>query len=183
MFALYEQGIQPAEIARRCAAGLTSVAPFQIPRRTAQEIVTGMAREQGREDLPHSIEGLLEGDSAELAARYPGVVLRLINADCERLQARSATRPLSLDEYNRLRAGVAIHKQIVGQAGGSAPTRPRKHRGGRRGAQEVEGSALELLERYIEEKQPESSSHEHEHAEDVSDAASSPRIPAPTEAS
>ena len=44
MFALYEQGIQPAEIARRCAAGLTSVAPFQIPRRTAQEIVTGMAR-------------------------------------------------------------------------------------------------------------------------------------------
>ena len=47
MFALHEQGCPAAEIVRRCAEGTASAAPFQVPRRTAHQIVTTMAREQG----------------------------------------------------------------------------------------------------------------------------------------
>ena len=177
MFALYEQGIQPAEIARRCAAGLASVAPFEIPRRTVQEIVTGMARERGQRTCRTRSRTCSTATARNWARRYPRVVLGLINADGERLKEKCARSALSLDEYNRLRAGMTIHKQIVAQAGGPTPTPARKHRGERRGAQEVEGSALERLERYIEKKQPESSSTNTEHVR-TSVTPRSPRLPA-----
>jgi len=143
MFALYGQGIGPTEIARRCEEGLPGFGPLRIPRRTVADIVASIALERGKADLPQRIDEVLDGPGEELAARYPKVVLGLINADAERLRRKVTHEKLTLEDYNRLRAAAALYKQITAS---KTSGRSRSDRAGRgRGRQEE--SVLDRLAR------------------------------------
>jgi hypothetical protein len=113
---------------------------------------------------------VLDGDSAELAARYPSVVLGLISADCQRLRDKAARGGLSLDEYNRLRAGLGIHRQIVDQSRQPA-SQPKPRRGvgsigRRRNARGGEGSKLDEISRELA-KDERKRSRENEHGDEA----------------
>jgi hypothetical protein len=84
MFALYEQGCTAPEIARRCGEGTASVAPFQIPRRTVQQIVTAIARER-KAKLPEKLEEIAEG---QVFKTYPERVGRLLEGELDRLERK-----------------------------------------------------------------------------------------------
>ncbi|MGI9019208.1 MAG: hypothetical protein ACR2G3_00670 [Solirubrobacterales bacterium] len=81
MYSLYEQGYSVAEIVRRCEEGLASVAPFEIPRRTAQQIVTRIARERAQ-PVPKTVEELTEDD----LERIPKRATRILAAELERIE-------------------------------------------------------------------------------------------------
>jgi hypothetical protein len=80
MFALYKQGCTPAEIARRCETGLTSVARFSIPRRTVQSIVVDMAGELGDTGAQPDDDASLEDRINDVARRLIGLVEREIHS-------------------------------------------------------------------------------------------------------
>ena len=109
MLALYDGGHKPAEIARRCKAGLVSVAPFKIPRRTVQEIVTAMARERGLSP-PRT---LAETETAQSLERYPDLVIRILTEDARRILSEET--PTHEKEYDRLQRGVKIAAEIKRQ--------------------------------------------------------------------
>lgn len=109
MFALYEQGCQPAEISRRCREGLASVARFDPPRKSVEYVVKTMARERGF-DPPRKVEQIAGWADA---SRYGERVIELLSEDLERLEARDKTaKPLSIAEYERLAKGMKIVAEI-----------------------------------------------------------------------
>jgi hypothetical protein len=91
MFGLYRRGCTPAEIARRCAAGTSSVAPFEIPRRTVHSIVSAMHYEVGE---PTS--GISNGRSLELRLKdLTKGLLTALECEMERIERREAVgRPV-----------------------------------------------------------------------------------------
>lgn len=112
MFAFYEQGYTPAEIARRCKLGTASVDAFEIPRRTVQEIVTQMERERGGR-LPKT----LDDAASDLAAAFPKRILRTLNREVDRFDAKTRNgRPLSLEDLDRLKKISGICRELRTQA-------------------------------------------------------------------
>jgi hypothetical protein len=109
MFALYEQGYTANEIARRCGEGTASVAPFQIPRRTVQQIVTTIARER-RAKPPQKLEDL---SGHEILERYPERVGRLLERELDRLERKEHSgKPLSLEDIERMRQGAKVVAEV-----------------------------------------------------------------------
>lgn len=154
IWALHEQGVSSAEIARRCQRGMAGVAPFRVPRRTVADIVWRMAQERGQADSPRKFEDLVNGDGEELVAKYPKRVLTLLEADSQRLERKSERgQALTLDDYNRLRCGVGIVGTVRKlQSPRLAPVR---NRGRRRATSAPEtGSLADYIGR--EHGQPES---------------------------
>jgi hypothetical protein len=100
MFALYEQGLDAAEIARRCKAGLASVAAFEIPRRSVAYIVSAMAKERG---APTTLD---EAAAAVTEGRFPERVYTLLNEQLTRLEAKQG--PLTASELGRAGQVVEI---------------------------------------------------------------------------
>src|SRR5262249_47423932 len=135
----------------RCEQGLPGFGPLPIPRRTVADIVASIARERGKADLPQRIDEVLDGPSAELAARYPKVVLGLINADAERLRRKVTHGKLTLDDYNRLRAGAGLHRLITSRGPASKRSRRDTGRSGRGKGRQEEG-VLERLARECQEE-------------------------------
>jgi hypothetical protein len=105
MFALCEQGCTAAEISRRCGEGTASVAPFQIPRRTVQQIVTTIARER-KAKPPQKLEEL---SGSQILERYPERVGGLLERELDRLERKEQPggnpRPTNNHENERPQDG------------------------------------------------------------------------------
>ena len=125
IFARAELGVTPAQIAHECAAGLASCAPFQIPRRTAQQIVADMRRERG----PGQPRSFADLESAEAIRGYPLRVLRIVGEDSRPHRGQGIAhgrRPRADEEGARRGArgdgsSCAIHRR-------PAPPHPLPHR-------------------------------------------------------
>ncbi len=105
MFVLHEQGCTAAEIARRCAEGTASAAPFQVPRRTAHQIVTKMAREQGHKP-PKSIENASQSEALE---RYPRECECIAMREQKRIRRKQSNgKPLSKNDLEALVTGAKL---------------------------------------------------------------------------
>jgi hypothetical protein len=133
MFALYEQGCTAPEIARRCAEGTASVAPFQIPRRTVQQIVTTIARER-KAKPPEKIE---EISGRQVFEHYPERVGRLLVRELDRLERKEHNgNPLSLDDIERMRQGAKVVAEVRRIAGSPLRTAPAQTGDNGKGASE-----------------------------------------------
>ena len=105
MFALYEQGLNAVEIAQRCADGMASVGPFQVPRRTVHEIVSKMARERGHQP-PKTID-----EASQLGAleRYPRDALGVVHRELKRIDRKQNNgKPLNKHDCDVLLAGAKL---------------------------------------------------------------------------
>jgi hypothetical protein len=100
MYALWEQGTEAAEIARRCKAGLASVAAFEIPRRSVHAICTLIDRER---DAPTTLN---EAAVAVTEGRFLERVWTLLNEQLTRLEAKQG--PLTAAELGRAEQVVQI---------------------------------------------------------------------------
>ncbi|MFN8160614.1 MAG: hypothetical protein U0R52_06170 [Solirubrobacterales bacterium] len=104
MFRLYEGGLGAKAISERCAAGTTGTAPFEIPRRTVQEIVTAMAAE-ARLEPPRSIS---DAGTEEALLRFPERCGALLAREMQRLEAAGEKRALTEKELARLGLAVKV---------------------------------------------------------------------------
>jgi hypothetical protein len=110
MYRLYERGYEPAEITRRCAEGMASVASFEVPRRTCHAIVTAMARERA-EVVPIRLD---EADDREAIDRFPARVATILDDEMARLEARQRNgNPLSANDLERLHKATAVHDRLL----------------------------------------------------------------------
>ncbi len=125
IFARAELGVTPAEIARECAAGLASCAPFQIPRRTAQQIVADMRRERG----PGQPRSLADLESAEAIRGYPLRVLRIVGEDLDRIEGRAS---LTDGDLERMKKGLAVAREARKFLRDTPPARSAHARAGTR---------------------------------------------------
>jgi hypothetical protein len=155
MFALYEQGYTAKAIAEKCAGGMASVGPFQIPRRTVHGIVTEMARERGTQ-LPQSVKNATE----DAAARYPDRVCRLLEGEIDRLERKMKLgKPVDANELERVTKGLTAYERAQRLCGGSQ----RRPGGGIRstgngGPPEKEESFVQKLARQERERQEQGAS-------------------------
>lgn len=98
MYALYEQGVQPGEIAKRCGEGLASVAPFEIPRKSCEAIVKAMARERGL----RAVNSVEDAEAASEIEACDIRIRRLLKRELDRFESKQRGRGLSLDDLERL---------------------------------------------------------------------------------
>src|SRR4051812_27806772 len=91
MFDLHCQGFTPAEIARRCAAGMTAIDPFVVPRRTVHSIVSAMRFQLGEPMSDMSDDRPLELRLKDLTRQ----LMTALEREMDRIQRREATgRPV-----------------------------------------------------------------------------------------
>jgi hypothetical protein len=98
MYRLYEAGLQPTEIARRCAAGTAGTEPFAIPRRSAHSIVKQMAKETGQE-APSRLGDIEDPDAV---GRFAMRALAVAEAELGRLERKQHQHRLTLNDNEKL---------------------------------------------------------------------------------
>ncbi|MGH2973887.1 MAG: hypothetical protein ACRDLL_03335 [Solirubrobacterales bacterium] len=144
MYRLYEVGKSPGEIASLCKQGMAGVAPFQIPRRTAHEILTRMA-DEAEQKLPTSVA---EAESAEAVERHPVRIATVVDREISRLdqkQAKGGLRVGDLDLLAKLAdLSFALHKRLSKRPAAAGRTGATRQVAGER--REPEG-AIEKLAR------------------------------------
>jgi len=100
VWALYQRGVRPASIAARCKAGLASVEPFDIPRRTVSDICSKMALERTGSSRP---ENVAEAAHADALANFPSAALKVLEEEAATLAAKQASgKALSLRDVEKL---------------------------------------------------------------------------------
>jgi hypothetical protein len=108
MYSLWTQGIEAAEIARRCSAGLASVAAFDIPRRSVHAICVAIDKERA---APTTLN---EAAVAVTEGRFPERVFTLLNEQLTRLEAKQG--PLTTSELGRakqvLEIGTGLERRL-----------------------------------------------------------------------
>jgi hypothetical protein len=151
MFALYRQGYTPAEIARRCEAGLVSLEPFSIPRRTVQSIVVGMARELGDTPARPDSDLSLEERINDMTTRLIGLVEREINRN-ERAQdlGRRVDKQTATELTRCVRTLAPLARKVDERVGAAVRTRASDNNGDG----DAEESFLERLARQMSDEEP-----------------------------
>jgi hypothetical protein len=151
MFALYRQGYTPAEITRRCKAGLVSVEPFSIPRRTVQSIVVAMAGEIGDTHARPDADVSLEERLNDMTARLIRLVEREIRRN-ERAQdlGRRVDKQTATELTRCIRTLAPLARKTDERMGVAVRTSG-SNTDGRCGAEE---SFLDRLARQLEDEVP-----------------------------
>lgn len=106
MYALWEQGLEAAEIARRVRAGLASCAPFEIPRRTVHSICTAIAKER---DAPSTLD---EAAEAVAQGRHQERVFAMVGDEITRLEAKQRSGPLTVTDLERAEKAAGISASL-----------------------------------------------------------------------
>jgi hypothetical protein len=121
MYALYEQGCKPAEISRRCEAGLASCAPFSIARTSVRDIVAAMARERRGSEAPVTLADVEGGDAIK---DFPQMAAQIVSDEGARIKAKQPRQGLNLADLNKLakldRLAAQIRRTMIGP-GRTAP--------------------------------------------------------------
>jgi hypothetical protein len=128
MFRLHEAGKSAREIAELCEDGRAGPEPFAIPRRTAAEIVNGMAA-AAEAKLPRSIE---EVESVEAVERFSARILGIVDAELTRLEAKPRLSLQDIDRLNKaseLTYGLEKRLRRRGGTGGAKRSRQAPEKG------------------------------------------------------
>jgi hypothetical protein len=155
LYRLFAAGVQPKEIARRCAEGTTGVEPFQIPRRTVHQIVTGMAKE-AEQEVPSSLSDVEDDPAA--AGRFPLRTLRILDAELDRLEKKQGKYGLIVSDLEKLakitQLSAAVQKRIQNLSHTEIAVR-RRRRTERRSESLIERLAKDLQREAQESEPPE----------------------------
>jgi hypothetical protein len=126
MFKLYEAGLEPAAITRRCRAGTAGVEAFEIPRRSCWEIVHAIEREGGQE-APSRLSDI---EDPEAVGRFPARALLIINAEMDRLERKQRRSGLTLNDIQKLeritKLSASIQRRLEGLSRSQRATQRRR---------------------------------------------------------